>query len=156
MDKIVVYNSDHEDKQKINSITGIRGIACLFIVCFHFYCLIIEDQGMGYDSVPWIFKSKYIFAYSKNAVELFFMISGFLTAWTYRRKITSMSFKEYFKKHYLKLITASLVVNLWALFNILVRYRIGLTSGLTEPTVIRFILSVLMINTGWFTSYSQT
>jgi len=156
MDKIAVYNSDHEDKQKINSITGIRGIACLFIVCFHFYCLIIEDQGMGYDSVPWISKSKYIFAYSKNAVELFFMISGFLTAWTYRMKITSMSFKEYFKKHYSKLITASAVVNIWALFNILVRYKIGLTSGLTEPTLIRFILSVLMINTGWFTSYSQT
>ena len=141
--------------EKIDSLTGMRGIACLFIVCFHYYCLFVDDQGLRYDAVPWMLQSKYIFEYSKNAVELFFMLSGFLTAWHYRNTIAEIPFRQYFKR-YNKLFWASAVVNVWALLNTVIRYRIGLDSGLNEPTPLRFILSVLMINTGWFTSYSQT
>ena len=28
-----------EKKPVLKSITGMRGIACLFIVCYHYYCL---------------------------------------------------------------------------------------------------------------------
>ena len=33
-------------KEKINSITGLRGIACLFIVCYHYSCLFVGDRGL--------------------------------------------------------------------------------------------------------------
>ena len=158
MSEMTVDNNSRvkNEKLRFNSISGIRGIACLCIVCFHFFCLIVEDQGFSYDSVPFISSSKYFFAYSKNAVELFFMLSGFLIAWRYRESILEMSFVSYFKKHYKKLLLASVVVNTWALVNALIRNNIGLTEGLNEPTALRTILSILMINTGWFTSYSQT
>lgn len=100
--------------------------------------------------------TKYFFEYSKNAVELFFMLSGFLTAWHYRERIREMSFGSYFKKHYGRLLGASLAVNLWALVNIIIRLKTGLTDGVWVPTPLRFVLSVLMINTGWFTSFQQT
>ena len=137
---------NEENVKRVDSIVGIRGIACLFV----------DDQGMYYDAIPWMFKSKYFFEYSKNAVEMFFMLAGFLIAWNYRKVIQDTPFGVYFKKRYGKLIGASLAVNLWALINAFVRIRTGLTGGLTAPTPLRFLLSVLMINTGWFTSYSQT
>ena len=143
-------------KEKINSITGLRGIACLFIVCYHYSCLFVGDWGLSYDAAAWMPPLKYLFEYSKNAVELFFMAAGFLTAWNYRQSIAGMSFASYFRKHYGKLIGASAAVNLWALLNALIRSRIGLTEGLNQPTLLRTVLSVLMVNTGWFTSYSQT
>ena len=145
-----------EKQNRIDSIRGMRGIACLCIVCYHFYCLLVSDYGLSYDAVPWMLSTKYFFEYSKNAVELFFMLSGFLTAWHYRERIREMPFGNYFKKHYGKLLGASLAVNLWALVNSIIRIRIGLIDGVWPPTPVRFALSVLMINTGWFTSYAQT
>lgn len=145
-----------EQQNRFDSITGMRGAACLCIVCFHFFCLFVDDYGLSYDAVLWMLHTKYFFEYSKNAVELFFMLSGFLTAWHYRGRIREMSFISYFKKHYGKLIGASLAVNLWALANSIIRLKIGLADGVCTPTPLRFVLSVLMINTGWFTSYSQT
>lgn len=145
-----------EKQNRIDSVTGMRGIACICIVCFHFYCLLIDDYGLGYDAVPWVHSTRYFFEYSKNAVELFFMLSGFLTAWHYRERIREMSFGSYFKKRYGRLLVASLAVNLWALVNIIIRLNIGLTDGVWVPTPLRFVLSVLMINTGWFTSFKQT
>ena len=147
----------HENNQKkIDSIIGIRGIACLCIVCFHFYCLFVDDMGLGYSDIGWMEKSKYFFEYSKNAVELFFMLAGFLIAWHYRDTIANMSFVDYFKKRYGKLIGASIAVNLWALVNALIRFKIGLGEPVSPVTPLRTILSILMVNTGWFTSYAQT
>ena len=145
-----------KEGKKIESVIGMRGIACLCVVCYHYYCLFVDDQGLRYDAIPWMFQSRYFFEYSKNAVELFFMLAGFLIAWHYRKTIREMPFGTYFKKRYGKLISASLVVNLWAFINALIRTRMGLTSGLNAVTPLRCVLSVLMINTGWFTSYSQT
>ena len=79
------------------------------------------------------------------------MIAGLLTAYHYRDRIAKLSPVAYFKKHYLKLLIPSLVVNLWALLN-----EQFLPSSDLAITPLRFILSTLMINTGWFTSYSQT
>ena len=64
-----------EKQNRIDSVTGMRGIACICIVCFHFYCLLIDDYGLGYDAVPWVHSTRYFFEYSKNAVELFFISS---------------------------------------------------------------------------------
>ena len=56
-----------EKKTCFDSITGLRGIACLCIVCYHFYCLYIDDPGLSRDLAPWYPGSKYFFEYSKNA-----------------------------------------------------------------------------------------
>ncbi len=145
-----------ESRKRMDALTGMRGLACLCIVCFHFYCLFVDDMGLRYDAVPWMQETKYFFEYSKNAVELFFMLSGFLTAWHYRKGIREVSFGTYFRKHYGKLLGASLAVNAWALGNAFVRTWIGQVQGVNTPTFLRFVLSVLMVNTGWVTSYAQT
>ncbi|MBQ8081833.1 MAG: acyltransferase family protein, partial [Clostridia bacterium] len=138
-------------KLVLQSITGLRGIACLFIVCYHYFCLFIDDPGLGMEALPFGAHAEFFFVYAKNAVELFFMLAGFLTAYHYRGRIADLSFGAYFKKHYGKLLIPSLIVNAWAVFN-----ELALPSSDIAVTPIRFVLSVLMINTGWFTSYSQT
>ena len=141
-----------------DSITGMRGIACLFIMCFHYYCLYIDDPSLGNQAMPLYPYSEFFFLYSKNAVELFFMLSGFLTAYHYRKKIASMNPWEYMKKHYGKLIIPSVIVTIWALANafLTLQYVPGSEEYVSQVTPLRVILSALMINTGWFTSYKQT
>ena len=139
-----------------DSITGLRGIACLCIVCYHFFCLYIDDPGLGRELAPWYPWSKYFFEYSKNAAEMFFLLSGFLIAWHYRDQIGKISFAAFFRQRYGKLIVASVFVNLWALVNVWLMTETGMGAE-TAPIILpRFLLSVLMINTGWFTSYAQT
>ncbi len=135
-----------------------RGIACLFIVCYHYFCLYIDDPGLGRTALPFYPHSEFFFEYSKNAVELFFMLSGFLTAFHYREKIASLSPWAYLKKHYGKLFIPSVIVNLWALLNawLMLRTVPGSDAWISPITPLRTILSVLMVNTGWVTSYRQT
>ncbi len=147
-----------EKERTFTALTGMRGIACLFIVCYHYFCLYMDDPGLGIQALPFYPHSEFFFAYSKNAVELFFMLSGFLTAFHYREKIASLSPGEYLKKHYGKLFIPSVIVNLWALLNarLILRTVPGSNAWIPPVTPLRTVLSVLMVNTGWVTSYGQT
>lgn len=153
-----IHMNENEKSPILHSITGMRGIACLFIVCYHYYCLYIDDMGLGLEGAPLAPYSELFFEYSKNAVELFFMLAGFLTAYHYRDKIAGMSPWDYFRKHYVKLLIPSVIVTLWALVNAEIRLNLipGSDAIVRTPTPLRIILSILMINTGWFTSIKQT
>ena len=145
-----------KNREQIDSITGMRALACLCIVCYHFFCLYVDDPGLGREMLPWYPRFRYFFEYAKNASEMFFLLSGFLTAWHTRGRMENLTFGAYAKRRIGKLIGASVAVNLWALLNLFLLRRAGLTAGLAPVTPLRLLLSVLMINTGWFTSYAQT
>ena len=144
--------------QIFTSLTGMRGIACICIMCYHYFCLYMDNLGLGVKALPFYPHSEFFFAYSKNAVELFFMLSGFLIAFHYHGKIAYGSPWEYLKKRYTKLIIPSAIVNLWALINawIMLRAVPGSNVYISSITPLRIVLSVLMVNTGWITSYGQT
>ena len=150
--------SETKKEHQFVSLTGMRGIACIFIVFYLYYCVYFGNLGIGPQALPFFPQSHIIFEYSKNAVELCFMISGFLTAYHYRDKIATLAPLDYVKKRYGKLISPSIIVNLWALINVLL--ILGNVPGSAEwvspVTPLRTVLSILMINTGWFTSYPQT
>ena len=145
-----------KNRKQFDSITGLRAVACLCIVCYHYFCLYVDDPGLGREMLPWYPQSVYFFEYAKNATEMFFLLSGFLTAWHTRNRMEDLSFGAYAKQKFLKLIGASVAVNLWALLNLFLLGRAGLAAGGSPVTPLRFLLSVLMINTGWFTSYART
>ena len=145
-----------KNREQFDSITGLRAVACLCIVCYHFFCLYVDDAGLGREMLPWYPQSRTFFEYAKNATEMFFLLSGFLTAWHTRGRIENLSFGTYARRKTLKLIGASVVVNLWALLNLVLLKQAGVTAAAEGVTPLRFFLSILMINTGWFTSYAQT
>ena len=150
--------TEKEKKQAFPSLTGLRGIACLCIVCYHYFCLYMDNPGLGTKALPFYPHSEFFFVYSKNAVELFFMLSGFLTAFHHRESIASPSPGEYLKRRYGKLIIPSVIVNFWALINAWITLRTvpGSDAWISPITPLRIVLSVLMVNTGWVTSYRQT
>ena len=75
---------------------------------------------MGAEALPFGAGAEFFFTYSKNAVELFFMLSGFLTAYHYRNRIATMAPLTYAQKHYFRLLIPSVLVNAWALINTVV------------------------------------
>ena len=149
---------EKREKPLLQSIVGMRGIGCLFIACFHYYCLYIDDRGLGVADLPLAPHSEFFFTYSKNAVELFFMLAGFLTAYHYRDKIIGMSPWVYIKRHYARLLLPSVWVTLWAFANAQIQLHLipGSAAHVPAITPLRLILSVLMMNTGWFTSSQLT
>ena len=150
--------ADLNRKPRIDSITGLRGIACLFIVCYHYFCLYADDRGLGLSAMPFAPHSAFFFAYSKNAVELFFMISGFLTAYHYRDRFRETAPGTYITRNYTKLFIPSLAATLWAAANTAIWLKTvpGSEAYVTQPTLLRSVLSALMVNTGWFTSLQRT
>ncbi len=130
-------------------LTGMRGIACLCIMAFHYFCLYFDNLGLGTDALPFAPNSEVFFVYCRNAAELFFMLSGFMIAHQYRDKIASLSIGEYLKKRYIKLLIPSVIVTLWALVNALIILRTipGSSSFIDPITPLRIVLSVLMMNT---------
>lgn len=151
---------EKEESQRhvFGPLTGMRGIACLSIVCFHYFCLYFGNLDLEASAAPFAPASELFFTYSKNAVELFFMISGFLTAHHYRDRIASMSPLAYVRKRYAKLIVPSVIVTLWALANAQAFLQsVPGSDAFVEPiTPLRVILSMLMLNTGWVASYAET
>jgi peptidoglycan/LPS O-acetylase OafA/YrhL len=72
---------------EIKSLTGLRGIAALYVVLYHF------KAGNFFEGVPNTF-----FHHGYLAVDLFFVLSGFVMALTYHsdfiNKVTLSSYKE--------------------------------------------------------------
>lgn len=78
-------------KEKIESINGLKGISCLIIMLYH-YRFFLLDKGI------WIIN------YGHYFVEVFVAISGFLMAYNYRERLADMNFKDFFLKRYLKIM----------------------------------------------------
>src|SRR5438270_10757692 len=78
-------------KQHFEILDGLRGIAALAVVIFHF--------------MEWIFSD-----YTKNfighgflAVDFFFCLSGFVIGYAYDNRIEKMEVKEFFKSRLIRL-----------------------------------------------------
>ena len=60
---------------EIRALTGIRGIAACFVVIYHFYFGVLNKGSAGV-----------ILSHGYMAVDLFFVLSGFVMALTYQDK----------------------------------------------------------------------
>ena len=78
-------------KPQIKSINGIRGIASIFIMIFHYFCVFC---GADVSLVPKPERTRYLFLFSQYGVELFFMLSGFLIAYNYKEILKEKSFGD--------------------------------------------------------------
>jgi peptidoglycan/LPS O-acetylase OafA/YrhL len=67
-------------------LDGLRGVAAMIIVVFHFMEVIITDF------------SKNILAHGYLAVDFFFCLSGFVVAYAYDDRMKSMGFGSFFKQ----------------------------------------------------------
>ena len=78
---------------EIRSLTGLRGIAACFVVIFHFYHVILNKGRIGTA-----------LNHGYMAVDMFFMLSGFVLALTYQRDFLSRgSLRKHFNFLYKRL-----------------------------------------------------
>ncbi len=78
-------------KQHFEILDGLRGIAALGVVIFHF--------------MEWIFidGSKNFIGHGFLAVDFFFCLSGFVIGYAYDNRIQTMGIKEFFKRRLIRL-----------------------------------------------------
>ncbi|HEX7789069.1 MAG TPA: acyltransferase [Afipia sp.] len=124
----------------IRSLTGVRGVAAVAIVIYHFGEVHLNDGGMlSYFGIP----------HGYLLVEMFFMLSGYVIGYNYKDSFNSGSLRYYFTfmlKRVARLYPAFLVIGLL--------YIAKIAAGLNgNATLAQFSLwdvigNLLMIN-GW-------
>lgn len=77
-------------KQHFNILDGLRGVAALAIVAFHFMEVVFEF-------------SKNILGHGFLAVDFFFCLSGFVIAYAYDDRLEKMGIMEFFKSRVIRL-----------------------------------------------------
>jgi len=135
-----VHRGHGHMKADIRSLTGVRGVAAVIIVIYH-YGKFRLDRGS--DATVWEVPHGYL------PVDMFFMLSGFVIGYVYRDAFASeplQNYKAFLFKRFARLYPAYLVI---AAF-----YALKIALGLTgEETFARFkafdIVGNLLMLTGW-------
>lgn len=123
-----------QTKQHFNILDGLRGIAALAVVTFHFMEWAYTD-----------FSSNFI-AHGFLAVDFFFCLSGFVIGYAYDDRIAKMGVLEFFKSRVIRLhplVIAGSVLGLLAFFFDPFGGHPELYS--TGKIILAFICSVLLV-----------
>ncbi len=83
-------------KNRLEELDGLRGIFALLVVCFHF------SEGPQFD--PLGYTSNFIFRHSFIFVDFFFVLSGFVIAYSYLNHLNNTdAFIVFLKKRFIRL-----------------------------------------------------
>ncbi len=105
-------------KGEIRSLTGLRGIAACFVVIYHFYSGVADKGRVG------IFIN-----HGYMAVDIFFMLSGFVMALTYQRDFfDAISIRNHSAFLY-KRLSRIFPLYVFALLTVLVFPYVGINTG---------------------------
>ncbi len=121
-------------KQHFEILDGLRGVAALAVVCFHFMEIVYSDYSQNFIGHGFL------------AVDFFFCLSGFVIGYAYDDRIGKMGVWEFFKSRLIRLhplvILGSILCLLTFLFDPFSTYA-GL-YGAGKITLV-FLTSLLMI-----------
>lgn len=123
-----------QTKQHFEILDGLRGIAALSVVTFHFMEWVYADYGKNFIGHGFL------------AVDFFFCLSGFVIGYAYDDRITKMGIIEFFKSRIIRLhplVVAGSVLGLLAFLFDPFGGHPGLYS--TGKVILAFICSVLLI-----------
>jgi len=127
-------------KAEIRALTGVRGVAALIIVIYHYGKFRLDLSG--YATV-WAIPHGYL------PVDMFFMLSGYVIGYVYLdqfRSESSDSYKTFLIKRFARIYPAFIVIS--------ALYALKIAAGLTgEETFARFgwfdAVGNLLLLTGW-------
>lgn len=134
---------------KISSLTGIRALLALQVLSFHYRAT--KGQSPFNDV-------SFIWTWGVYAVGLFFIMSGFLTGYVYKKIICKLSFKEYLWRRVRGIIIPLFLINtfstiLWAVeWYVLKMYEIEIYY-IKPFSLIRILSSYLNLSRGWLINF---
>jgi peptidoglycan/LPS O-acetylase OafA/YrhL len=68
------WRAKQMETQEIQSLTPLRGIAAIWVICFHYAVVYFAFRP---EQFSWVFNKGYL------AVDIFFMLSGFVLSHVY-------------------------------------------------------------------------
>jgi len=91
MSKTAISPNLLKTKQHFEILDGLRGVAALAVVCFHFMEMAYSDYGQNFIGHGFL------------AVDFFFCLSGFVIGYAYDDRIGKMGTLEFFKSRLIRL-----------------------------------------------------
>jgi peptidoglycan/LPS O-acetylase OafA/YrhL len=123
--------------QHFERLDGLRGIAALVVVVFHF--------------MEWVFPdfSKNLLAHGFLAVDFFFCLSGFVIGYAYDHRIKQLGFWKFFKLRLIRLHPLVIIGSLLGLFAFLLDPYTIRTIQEVGTVAVLFVGSIFMIPMPW-------
>jgi peptidoglycan/LPS O-acetylase OafA/YrhL len=120
-------------KQHYEILDGLRGVAAIAVVIFHFMEIAIPDYNDNF------------IAHAYLAVDFFFCLSGFVIAYAYDKKLTDIGFAKFFKQRLIRLQPLVIIGSIWGLVAFIVDPFSDLWVKYADKLGIAFAASCLMI-----------
>jgi len=123
-----------KSKPHFEILDGLRGVAAVVVVIFHFMEIVITDFSKNFISHGYL------------AVDFFFCLSGFVIAYAYDKRIAGMGLKTFIKRRLIRLQPLVIIGSVLGLLTFLLDPYSNLFAvyGFKE-TVLIFITSTFLI-----------
>src|ERR1700755_2850194 len=102
-------------KQHFEILDGLRGVAAIAVVTFHFMEIAYTDY------------SKDFIGHGFLAVDFFFCLSGFVIAYAYDGRLTTLGLKEFFRSRLIRLHPLVVFGSILGLAGLLIQTYLGQT-----------------------------
>ena len=122
---------------KINSLTGIRGFAAIWVLLFH---AVKQNVTPALDT---------FFARGESGVNLFFVLSGFVMCYVYSEKMKTLTLsgtRQYLWKRFARIYPSHLAVLLILLVIMTVARALNVSFEENYYTVRKFLLQIFLLN----------
>jgi peptidoglycan/LPS O-acetylase OafA/YrhL len=121
-------------KQHFEILDGLRGIAALAIVIFHFMEWVFSDYSQNFIGHGFL------------AVDFFFCLSGFVIGYAYDNRIEKMGVKEFFKSRLIRLHPLVILGSVLGLLGFLLDpFSVPSATYGTGKLILLFLCSMLLI-----------
>jgi peptidoglycan/LPS O-acetylase OafA/YrhL len=120
-------------KQHYQVLDGLRGIAAITVVVFHFWEIAVPDPSNNF------------IVHAYLAVDFFFCLSGFVIAYAYDSKLKAIGLKTFFKLRLIRLHPLVLIGSVVGIISFIFDPFSDLWMKYSDNLLIMFIASCLMI-----------
>jgi peptidoglycan/LPS O-acetylase OafA/YrhL len=120
-------------KQHYEVLDGLRGVAAIAVVIFHFMEIAVPDYNDSF------------IAHAYLAVDFFFCLSGFVIAYAYDGKLQEIGLTSFFKLRLIRLHPLVIVGTVWGMLAFIFDPFSDLWMKYNGNLVVMFITSCLMI-----------
>ena len=121
-------------KPHFTALDGLRGVAALAVVVFHFMEMVIGDYSKLFIGHGWL------------AVDFFFCLSGFVIGYAYDNRVGTMGVWAFFKVRLVRLHPLVVFGSILGLITLLIDpFRVGPLGYSAGRVTLMFLLSILLI-----------
>ncbi|MDN3548047.1 acyltransferase family protein [Mucilaginibacter aquaedulcis] len=133
MYQVPVSSSSLKSKQHFEILDGLRGVAAVAVVIFHFMEIAVPDY------------TKSFIAHAYLAVDFFFCLSGFVIAYAYDQRLNKIGLLKFFKLRLIRLHPLVIIGSIIGLIAFVFDPFSNLHEAYSNKTLLMFLASCFMV-----------